>query len=98
MIFEHPSFLNGTLIVLETDGAKESMIVENLHPGTVYTFRVIAYNEEGNSSNQTTGYQETTLEESMFSVYSRYVHTCTCQYMHGVTSQTPSILMVVHYA
>ncbi len=65
VFYINPSFLNGTEIVLETEGAKEEIQVNNLHPGTNYTFHVIAFNEEGNSTSQTIGYHVTTLDEGM---------------------------------
>ena len=63
MFFSYPTFLNGTQIVLETEGVTEEIQIDNLHPGTDYTFTTIAENDKGNSSNQSIGYQVRTLEE-----------------------------------
>ena len=61
IFYKNPAFLNGSGVVLETNGSIENIQINDLHPGTVYTFTVVAFNSEGNSSNQT--FDVRTLEE-----------------------------------
>ena len=50
IFYTEPSFLGGDDVVLRVNGAVEEFFIEDLHPGEEYTFTILAFNEEGNSS------------------------------------------------
>ena len=63
VFYFNPLFLNGMQVMLETEDAQEQIQINDLHPGATYTFKVVAFNDEGIGTNQTIGSQATTLDE-----------------------------------
>lgn len=65
IFYESPYFINGGReIITRHDEDFGELIIEDLHPGEYYEFTVVAFNEEGNSS-QSDIYRIQTLEEGM---------------------------------
>ena len=71
-----PEFLGGTEVMLLVSEPIDEHDVNDLHPGTTYTFRMIAFNEEGNSS-YSLSLVVRTLEEGI-SFFSKSIFTIVC--------------------
>ena len=63
IFYTRPDFLGGDIVTLLVKGAIEQQFIDELHPGEMYSFTVIAFNEEGNSSNVSLPLTVRTLEE-----------------------------------
>ena len=50
IFYTHIDFLGGDIVTLLVKGAIEQQFIDELLPNVMYTFAVIAFNEEGNSS------------------------------------------------
>ena len=63
IFYQTPVFVEGGIEVLLTLDDNEGMLlIGNLHPGEFYSFSIIAFNEEGNST-ESESYRILTLEE-----------------------------------
>ena len=61
--YTNPSFIDeGSTVTLLVDDNIDYLKIEDLHPGEIYNFSVIAFNEEGNSS-ESVPYRVRMLEE-----------------------------------
>ena len=63
VFYANPSFIDeGSSVTLMVDNNIDYLVIEDLHPGEIYNFCVIAFNEEGNSS-ESVPYKVRMLEE-----------------------------------